>query len=270
MGIRQQPKMHWSAYLWPGFPHLWNRGSWAGLALAVGFTVLLNVLLVAKLVWTEWMSPGARQVGFGVLVVIWSLAWLESRADWRRYLAEWGAGERANLGTAATGSSGVEGGEDPEEDEFEERSDKLFHDAQRQYLAGDWVRCEQQLRQLLKMDKRDVEAQLMLATLWRHLGRTEEAVRQLRRLERMEAAVPWNYEIAHEFDEIARELDESSRQSDGSGDACGTPTRSGQEKRTGQEKATIKDEETATRVAIEDQPAHVEQQQTNDQSPLAA
>jgi hypothetical protein len=58
LGTRQlvsQPKLHWSAYLWPGLPQVWLRGSYVGLALAIGFTALANVLLVATLAWDEWL-----------------------------------------------------------------------------------------------------------------------------------------------------------------------------------------------------------------------
>ena len=48
------------AYLWPGLPQVWLRGSWVGLTLAVGFTALANVLLAATLVWDEWLPARAR------------------------------------------------------------------------------------------------------------------------------------------------------------------------------------------------------------------
>jgi hypothetical protein len=278
MGIHQRQKMHWMAYLWPGFPHLWNRGSWAGLALAVGFTVLLNVLLVATLVWTGWMSHEARQIGFGVLVVIWALAWLESRADWQRFLAERRVLERENVGTGSygideEGATGVSATEvratevrATGEQESEEMSDRIYRDAQRNYLAGDWVRCEQRLRQLLQLDKRDVESQLMLATLWRHLGRTEEAVRQLHELECLEAAAPWSYEISHELDQLAYEPVELDRRVDphqldlDEVDCPISPTNNNESSKN----------ETTISVTIEGHPAQSEQQQADDQSFRAA
>ena|GEM_PF-577552 len=249
--------MHWFAYLWPGFPHLWNRGSWAGLALAVGFTVLLNALLAATLVWAEWMSPGVRQIGYGVLAVIWSLAWLESRADWRRYLAERRVVELSAQQTIAGSTPGamVDG-------ESEELVDRLFRDAQVQYLAGDWVRCEQLLRQLLKLDKRDVEGRLLLASMWRHLGRMEEAARHLHRLERLEAAAPWSYEIARELDAIAGHFDRSVEE--------GTIHEEGEEGAI-HKMATMISQEAATSGVSEEQPAQREQlQQTDNRSPRAA
>jgi len=261
--------MHWMAHLWPGFPHLWNRGSWAGLALAVGFTVLLNVLLVATLVWTGWMSHEARQIGFAVLVVIWAFAWLESRADWQRLLAERRALAKEQIRNVGTDSNEVYGEEGPiEEEESEGMSDRIYRDAQRNYLAGDWVRCEQLLRNLLMLDKRDVESQLMLATLWRHLGRMEEAAQLLHRLECLEAAAPWSYEITHELDQISYGSDELDQQFDprqldlDEVDCPVSPIETHSDENT--------KNEVTIRVTMDGHPAQNEQQQTDDQSSRAA
>ena len=81
--------------------------------------MLLNVLLIATLVWTEWMTPRARLFGYGVLATIWFFAWLESRADWRRYVAQLDITQLAPT-------------EQPTD-----RSDRLFGEAQQCYLAGD-------------------------------------------------------------------------------------------------------------------------------------
>lgn len=170
--------MHWIAYLWPGLPHLWMRGSWAGLALAVGFTALLNTLLATSLVWNQWLPLRVRWMGGAALAAVWILAWLEARADWRRLLVEW----------SAEGA-----GEDPSE-----RSDRLYREAQRDYLAGDWIAAEQTLLKLLKQDARDVEARLALATLWRRQRRFEEATASLEELARLEPADAWRQERARE------------------------------------------------------------------------
>ncbi len=74
----------------------------------------------------------------------------------------------------------------------------MFREAQGHYLSNDWVATEQVLLKLLKQDARDAESRLMLATLWRHQGRSAEALRQLDRLERLEAAENWQHEIAAE------------------------------------------------------------------------
>jgi hypothetical protein len=178
-----QPKLHWTAYLWPGLPQVWLRGSWVGLALAIGFTAIANVLLVATFVWDEWLPGEARGIGLVGLGVIWVLAAFEGRAEWRRLLAEWSSDAQ------------VEPVPDP-------RSDQQFSQAQVAYLAGDWVSAERTLLELLRRDSRDAEARLMLATLWRHEGRWDAAEEQLDRLERLETAAPWTNEIKRERERI--------------------------------------------------------------------
>ncbi|NOY30388.1 MAG: hypothetical protein GXP28_09500 [Planctomycetes bacterium] len=180
----QTRKLHWTACLWPGLPLLWNQGSWVGLAVAVGFTALANVLLLASLVFTEWLTSNVRLTGLGVLTVVWLLAWWQSR------------GERVR------GRVGVAEEESPEGEQPADEREEWFREAQQRYLENDWVATEQLLLKLLKQDARDVESRLMLATLWRHQGRGEEALRQLDRLERLEAASTWKYEIEAEREAI--------------------------------------------------------------------
>lgn len=177
----------------PGLPQLWNRGSWAGLAVAVGFTSLANMVLLATCVYREWIPLRELLIGTMVLVVTWSLSWWRSRSELLRSGSQEDASrpphEDSTAGVAV--ASGGDAGE------------QLMRDAQRVYLAGDWVATEQLLLKLLKMDARDVEGRLMLATLWRRQGRHGEALRQLDKLARLEAADEWKYEIEIERQEIA-------------------------------------------------------------------
>ena len=177
------PKLHWSAYLWPGLPQLWTRGSWVGLTLAVGFTALVNALAATTFVWNEWLPVRVRWMALGAAGVIWLLAWLEGRADWRRLLSELSAGEGAVADPA-------------------ERNNAWFREAQAAYLAHDWVSAEQTLLKLLKSDPRDAEARLLLATLLRHEQRLDAAREQLDRLELLETAEAWRHEIAWERERL--------------------------------------------------------------------
>jgi len=145
------------------------------------------VLLLATLVFTKWLPSNVRLTGLGLLAVVWLLAWWQSR------------GERVRGPVDATEEPSAEG---PSSDPLAEQRDELFREAQRRYLENDWVATEQLLLQLLKQDTRDVESRLMLATLWRHQGRGEEALRQLDRLERLEAASIWKHEIEAEREAI--------------------------------------------------------------------
>jgi len=76
--------------------------------------------------------------------------------------------------------------------------ESLFVRAQAEYLNRHWLEAEELLHELLTEREQDAEARLMLATLYRHTGRTAEAADCLRRLERMDAGQRWRVEIARE------------------------------------------------------------------------
>lgn len=193
MPTRKLPKI---AYFWPGLPQLWLRGSWAGLVIAVGFTALVNVLILATCVFHEWIPSEYLLGGYGVVAVSWLVGWWQCR---RQASYEVAATEKGDEQASETPSVGL--GAEPRE--------QLYRDAQRVYLQGDWVAAEQLLLKLLKLETRDAEARLMLATLWRHQGRHREALRQLDKLSRLEAADPWQNEIAVERRENAAVLKQS-------------------------------------------------------------
>ncbi len=201
---RKLPKI---AYFWPGLPQLWLRGSWAGLMIAVGFTALVNVLILASCVFGEWIPLEQVLGGYGVVAVAWLVGWWQSR---RQTTSEVAANQDTEESATAV-SSGVNG---PAIGLVNEPREQLYREAQQVYLQGDWVATEQLLLKLLKLDGRDAEARLMLATLWRHQGRHREAVRQLDKLSRLEAADPWQNEIAVERGENAAALKDTDNQSE--------------------------------------------------------
>jgi hypothetical protein len=163
-------RMRWTTYMWPGFPQLWLYGTWSGLALSLGTAAVLDLLLVISFGWTELVSPTVRTmlwVGFGVF---WLTAVLRSIRQCTQLALE----RQVN----------------PEQDAFGEALDH--------YLKGDYYQAEHVLVGLLERNLRDVEARLMLATLFRHTGRTEEATRELDTLAHFEDAAKWELEIANE------------------------------------------------------------------------
>jgi hypothetical protein len=155
--------------------------------VAVGFTVLANTMLLASLVYREWITGDALWIGYSALAVTWLLALWQSLAVRRGSIAEAAADESS---------------EPAPSEEKRSQLDQIFREAQQRYLESDWVATEKLLLKLLKRDARDVEGRLMLATLWRHQGRHEEALRQLDRLERLEAAEKWQHEIAAERQQL--------------------------------------------------------------------
>jgi hypothetical protein len=144
-------------------------------------------MLLASFVYREWITGDALWIGYSALAATWLLALWQSLAVRRESIAEAAADESS---------------EPAPSEERQCQLDQMFREAQQRYLESDWVATEKLLLKLLRHDARDIEARLMLATLWRHQGRREEALRQLERLERMEAAEKWRGEIAAERQQL--------------------------------------------------------------------
>lgn len=157
-------------YLWPGLPALWLTGAWSGLLTAALFSLLLNFALVVTFVWFETIPPTAR------LGLWWGLglAWVIFG----------GFGLRSTAGRASPQKMSA--------------TLDLFRRAQNEYLRGNWVEAELQLLQLLDANSADGDARLMLASLYRHTNRIDEARLSLQHLECLESAVKWRWEIEQE------------------------------------------------------------------------
>ena len=179
--------------LWPGLALLWVRGSWWGLAGALGFTVIGNLLLTASWMWTEWFGPSTLLTGWTLFGVTWIFSTFIALWKW----SEWvGPVEREN-------------------------SEDLFPLAQAQYLKGDWYEAESILGRLIQLDPLDIESHLMLASIYRRTERVELARRTLKYLERLEDSHQWLLETRLEREKLNRmDLDGPKKRSDGFSDAA--------------------------------------------------
>jgi tetratricopeptide (TPR) repeat protein len=188
---RRKPRrhLHWAAYLWPGLPHLWVRGSLAGLTLALAFSVLLNVLVLATLVWPAWLESRLKFACAGTAVALWLAALWETRGELRRLAAERQKADDAE--PAETDRTRTV----PNDSLL---NDTLLGEAQTSYLRGDWLTAERRLREAIRRDRDDFEARFWLVSVLRTAGRHRHAERLLRRVERLDAAVAWRHEIADE------------------------------------------------------------------------
>lgn len=191
-------RRRWAAYLWPGLPQLWLKGSWGGLAVAVASTALLSLALLASFGWSELIGPGLLRAIWAVLVVLWVASAVLSLVGSRR--------------------QGSRGQADLAGDTFEKA---LEH-----YLKGDWFQAERLLGDLLRSNSGDAEARLMLATLLRHTGRLEEAAAQLDRLATFDGAGKWEWEIRRERELLGQAQErtdgpDKEEASPGSSDAAG-------------------------------------------------
>ncbi len=168
--------MPWITYLWPGLTQLWSAGAWSGLAVAIGFTALVNLLALTTFVWVEVLGASLVRVGWVAAAALWVGAAVLSRRWVRR-----------QTGKIAGSSSG-----------------DLFPAAVGEYLQGNWYEAETILGRLLRTNPRDIESRLMLATLLRHTRRFQEARDQLARLDRLEGAAEWQTEIAAERQRVGQ------------------------------------------------------------------
>lgn len=184
-----------STLLWPGLPWLWLRGSRAGLLVAVAFAIVLDIALVSTWVWTELVEV---EVAVGL--------WASAGAIWL-------------LGTI----SAVSAFPPPLVLTQDAATEKMFVEARDAYLARDWLAAETKLLALLTLRPVDGEAQLLLASLLRRVGRCSEAEKALNKLSRSDTGLRWQSAVARERRLLAR-ADDDSRSTVGPDIADGEPT----------------------------------------------
>jgi len=160
--------------VWPGMPWLWLRGSFAGLLLALAFALAVDVAVLTTVIWSELID-------FRLSLAIWTataMVWLIAIAS-----ALTGFPPPIPLGRDAA-------------------ADALFVKARDAYLARDWLAAETKLRTLLDLSPNDGEAQLLLGTLLRRVGRLDEAATALETLSRSDAGALWRPSIARELERV--------------------------------------------------------------------
>jgi hypothetical protein len=144
--------------------------------LAVVSAGLLNAMLAVTLIWPAWPGEELRLTGWTAVATMWLVGgWIS-----HRHLC-------SDRGTA---------------------SGDLFSRAVNEYLQGNYVRAESILDQLLRKDRRDVEARLLLVSLLRRMRRLDEARVALQQLQQYRAADHWTLEIERERQQLA-ELESS-------------------------------------------------------------
>lgn len=161
--------------IWPGMPWLWLRGSVGGLVLAVAFAVVLDVAVITTWIWSELVD---LQVSVGIwtsVAAVWLVATVSALASFPPPIP------RAR----------------------DDAADALYVKARDAYLARDWLAAETKLRALLVVAPTDGEAQLLLATLLRRVGRVGEAKTALEKLARSDSGAVWQAAIAREVSRIA-------------------------------------------------------------------
>jgi tetratricopeptide (TPR) repeat protein len=169
------------------------------LAVALIAAAVLNVLLLISFGWSELIGPGWRSALWAMLAAGWAAA-----ALWSARLA------RRDATATETASAG----------------DAYGHGLDH-YLKGDYYQAERVFAALLRENPRDIDARLMLATLWRRTGRLDEAAEQLGLLRRTEGGEKWALEIEDEQEKLnVRAIHRPCPQSDATGQSGGTALQS--------------------------------------------
>ena len=228
--------MRWGQLLlcgWPGLSRLWLRGHGPSLLVAVGFSILLNLALVSTFLWPALLGEAFPALAWPVLGLIWlvSLAislrmtptWAalpemaavqerdefagkrESRNERQQNLEnEQNQQKEMELASHELESKSVQPNEQWDE-VFEAPSRTLFIQAQTEYLKGHWKEAETLLQGLIHNEQRDVEARLLLSTLYRRTQQFERSLEELKQLEKFDEAAHWELEIDRERQIILRE-----------------------------------------------------------------
>lgn len=169
---------HYLTCLWPGMTELWWRGRLSGLPAAIVFAVALNLLLVMRFLYPQWLS--------GTLV--WTACWI-GIAAWAFYVIR-SFRELPEILTPRNVS------EEPDR----------FEDAQHAYLMSEWETAEKCLMKVLAIEPRDPPALLLLSGVYRHTDRAESARLVITELGRLEIGDTWALEIEAELRRIERDL----------------------------------------------------------------
>jgi len=153
--------------------------------IALLFAVGIDAVLFLCCYWTELISSAVRLVLLLAFVVFWILLACVSGFCSQKI--------KRRLEQDATGDR--------------------FLEAITHYLHGNWFEAEYCLKKLIRQNSQDAEALLMIATMFRHIQRYNEADEMLRELERQETSAPWYYEILLEKKALRRERTEVLAQS---------------------------------------------------------
>ncbi len=151
------------------------RGSLAGLVLALAFAVSFDVAVVTTFIWGELIELPFTVAVWAATAVVWLVSTVSAVATFPQSLAQPSAAE----------------------------VNPLYVKARDAYLAHDWLAAETRLRELLERAPTDGEAQLLLGTLLRRVGRLDEARVALEKLAQSDAGARWRKAIAAELARVA-------------------------------------------------------------------
>jgi tetratricopeptide (TPR) repeat protein len=188
---------YYATCLWPGLAELWWRGRLSALPAALAFTFALNLILITRYLYPQWMSDGLVAMAFWIGVVAWLFSVVRSARDVPGLIAP---------------------------RRISEEPDR-FPEARAAYLGGRWSEAEALLTDVLAIEPRDPPALLLLTGVYRHSGRLDAAEILLREIVKLEAADSWWLETEAEGQRLKRAIEAARQDVDKSPDQAGeTPS----------------------------------------------
>lgn len=175
--ISLQPK-HYLTCLWPGMAELWWRGRISALPAAIAFAAIVNALLVAKFVYSDWLSGGLVMLACWVVAAAWLVLTIRSIRELPLLLTPRQASEEP----------------DP------------FPASQIAFLRADYVEAEKLLNATLAIEPRDPPALLLLSAVYRHTGRLQSSHLLLGEVRKLEVADRWQLEFGAEQSRLQRDI----------------------------------------------------------------
>lgn len=167
---------YYATCLWPGLAELWWRGRLSALPYAIAFTLAMNLYLIARYLYPQWIAGGLVAIGFWVGLLVWVFCVVRNVRELPGLLTPRAVSEQPDR----------------------------FAEARSAYLRSQWGEAEGLLTDMLSIEPRDPPALLLLTGVYRHTGRLEAATLLLREIRRLEVADPWWLEVEAESRRLER------------------------------------------------------------------
>ena len=151
------------------------------MPLALAFALAVNLLLITRFLYPEWLSGILVRLACWVGLGAWLFWVLRSVKELPELLQPRAVSDQPDR----------------------------FPEARCAYLRGEWEEAEGVLAEVLAIESRDPPALLLLAGVYRHTERWEAAERLLEEIGRLEAADAWWLELEMEWKRLRRQAPDS-------------------------------------------------------------
>lgn len=176
---------YYATCLWPGLAELWWRGRLSALPAAIAFAFSVNLLLVTRYIYPEWMASGLVSMACWIGVFAWLFYVVRAIRELPTLIAPRTVSEEPDR----------------------------FPDARAAYLRNEWTEAEGLLVDVLAIEPRDPPALLLLTGVYRHTGRLGAAEILLQEIARLEVADTWYVEVEAEARRLKLAIDSSHKAS---------------------------------------------------------